>query len=243
MTAMPHRPGLFVTGTDTGVGKTWVSVALLRALRRAGHTAVGMKPVATGCSLHQSVLANEDALSLQANSALALDYAQVNPYAFAPPVAPHIAARLAGARIDLDAIAACCDQLLEIADTVVVEGVGGWLVPLNEADDVAALARRLALPVVLVVGLRLGCINHALLTVRAIQAQGSLLAGWVANSIDPDLPYSAENVDSLMSRIGAPCLGILPYAGAAVEAEWLDLAERSLFAGLDRAGLLQSLGA
>ncbi|TAN52051.1 MAG: dethiobiotin synthase [Methylococcaceae bacterium] len=243
MTDSVLRRGFFVTGTDTGVGKTWVSVALLRALRRAGVPAVGMKPVATGCRMREGVLVNDDALLLQANGALVLDYRQVNPYAFAPAVAPHIAAKLAGERIDYAVIAEQYNCLQEIAGMVVVEGVGGWLVPLNETEDVAGLAGRLGLPVILVVGLRLGCINHALLTAKAIVAAGCVLAGWVGNTLDPAMDYAAENLAALAECVHAPCLAVLPYVTDAMRENGLNQAETALLAGLGRSGLLQSHGA
>lgn len=242
MTAASRRRGVFVTGTDTGVGKTWVSVALLRALQSAGVRAVGMKPVASGCSLRQGRLVNADALLLQTHGAVALDYAQVNPYAFAPPVSPHIAARLAGTVVRCTAIVAQCDRLCEIADAVVVEGVGGWLAPLTETKHVADLVGRLGLPVVLVVGLRLGCINHALLTARAVAATGSFLVGWVGNVIDPGLDFMAENLETLDSQLGAPCFGVLPNAGGPLDESWLIAAEGVLSVGLRNSGLLQSFG-
>lgn len=236
-----RRRGFFVTGTDTGVGKTWVSVALLRALRRTGLKAVGMKPVASGCRLRAGSLVNDDALLLQANGALALEYRQVNVYAYAPAVAPHIAAKLVGERIDCAVIAQQYNCLCEMADAVVVEGVGGWLVPLNETEDVAALAGRLGLPVLLVVGLRLGCINHALLTARAIAAAGSVLAGWVGNAMEPTMDYATENIHTLTERLGAPCLGVLPHVGEAMRENGTHEVEIALLAGLERSGLLQSL--
>lgn len=237
------RPGWFVTGTDTGVGKTWVSLALLRALRLAGYSAAGMKPVASGCELRQGVPVNPDALQLQAASVPEVDYALVNPYAFMPPVSPHIAAELAGQRIDLELIAARYGHLCQIADAVVVEGVGGWLVPLNEREDVASLAQRLALPVILVVGLRLGCLNHALLTAAAIRAAGLPLAGWVGNAIDPAMECLEQNLQSLADRLGIPCLGVLPFVAESRAEQGLQAAGQALLQGLACHGLLQSRGA
>lgn len=232
MTKKPQRRGFFVTGTDTCVGKTSVSVALLRALRRAEIQAVGMKPVASGCQLRQGRLISEDALLLQANSAMVLDYAQINPYAFAPPVSPHIAAQQAGVSINLAVIAAHYDYLREIAEGIVVEGIGGWLTPLSETETVADLARRLNLPVILVVGLRIGCINHAVLTAKAVLAEGLTLMGWVGNRVNPDMDFLAENIDALLNRLDAPCLGILPHANEGIDENWLNTAEQTLVKSL-----------
>ncbi len=203
--------GWFVTGTDTGIGKTFVSVALMHALRARGLTVLGMKPVAAGCRATADGLHNDDALMLQEAGSLPLDYAEVNPYAFEPPIAPHIAARQAGISVDVAAIADRVDALGTRADCVVVEGVGGWRVPLSERADVAALAAALGLPVILVVGLRLGCLNHALLTAESIERSGVELAGWVANLVDPHMVSVAENVQDLMLRLAAPLLGVMPH--------------------------------
>lgn len=206
--------GYFITGTDTGIGKTRVGVALLHALRRQGRPALGFKPVASGCDATAAGLRNADALALQAAGARPLPYSVVNPYAFAPPVAPHLAAARAGVAIDLrritDVIASARPEW------AVVEGVGGWLVPLNERETVADLAAALRLPVILVVGLRLGCLNHALLTVAAIRARRIALAGWVANLIDPAFADdAAANIASLQARLDLPLLARLPWDGAA----------------------------
>lgn len=214
------QKGFFITGTDTGVGKTLVSQALLYRLRRDHAHVVGFKPVASGCEMTPYGLRNSDALALQAASSMPLEYATVNPYAFAPPVAPHLAAEAAGVRIDCARIAAGIDAVA--ADRVVVEGVGGWLVPLNERESVADLAVRLRLPVVLVVGLRLGCLNHALLTVASMRDYGVPVAGWVASPIDPDFALPEENLAALESRLGIPLLLRLPfYERAPTQAELL----------------------
>ena len=204
--------GVFVTGTDTGIGKTHASVALVRAHRACGRHAIGMKPVASGCRETHEGLRNEDAEALIAASDPAPAYSLCNPYAFAPPIAPHIAAREAGIAIALDPIVAAYGRLAAMADRVVVEGVGGWSVPLSDALMQADLARALDLPVVLVVGLRLGCINHALLSARAIVADGCVLGGWIANRIDPGMARADENLDTLRARIDAPLLGVLAHA-------------------------------
>jgi len=210
---------LFVTGTDTGVGKTYASVALLRALRRHGERAVGMKPVASGCRETAQGLCNDDADALIAASDPAPPYASCNPYALAPPIAPHIAAREAGIEIALDRIIAAYRELAAMADRVVVEGVGGWAVPLSDALMQADLVRALDLPVVLVVGLRLGCISHALLSARAIRADGSVLAGWIANRVDPAMARADENLAALRARIDAPLLGVLAHASEPNDAD------------------------
>lgn len=204
--------GVFVTGTDTGVGKTRASALLVRAQRACGRRAIGMKPVASGCRETPDGLRNEDAQALIAASDPAPAYALCNPYAFAPPIAPHIAAREAGVAIALDPIVAAYGQLAAMADRVVVEGVGGWSVPLSDALMQVDLVRALDLPVVLVIGLRLGCINHALLSTRAIRADDCVLAGWIANRIDPDMARAEENLDTLRARIDAPLLGVLAHA-------------------------------
>jgi len=199
--------GFFVTGTDTGVGKTLVACALLRALASTGKSVIGMKPVAAGSEggRWSDVDALAGASNVDAPDRL------VNPYRFDPPIAPHIAAAIAGSRIDIEAIARACEELLRRAQLVVVEGVGGFLVPLNERETAADLARRLALPAVLVVGMRLGCLNHALLTSEQIEATGLRCAGWVANCIAPDMPQLDANIDALRERLDCPLLGVVPF--------------------------------
>jgi dethiobiotin synthetase len=204
--------GVFVTGTDTGIGKTHASAALVRAQRACGRRAIGMKPVASGCRATPEGLRNEDAEALIAASDPAPPYALCNPYAFAPPIAPHIAAGEAGVAIALDPIVDAYRKLAAMADRVIVEGVGGWSVPLSDVLTQADLARALKLPAVLVVGLRLGCINHALLSARAIAADGCVLAGWIANRIDPGMARADENLDTLRARIDAPLLGTMMHA-------------------------------
>ena len=205
------RRGYFVTGTDTGVGKTVIACALLRQLCRQGLKAVGMKPVAAGCERTDQGLINEDVELLRAAGAGALPRETVNVYAFEAPIAPHIAARREGTRIDLALIARRLEQLCAQSDAVVVEGAGGFMVPLTESQTFADLAVLLELPMVLVVGMRLGCINHALLTAQAIHGRGLRLAGWVANRIDPGMACFDENVESLRVRIDAPLLGVVPF--------------------------------
>ena len=199
--------GYFVTGTDTAVGKTLVACALLRAFARTGKSVVGMKPVAAGREggrwADVEVLANVSTVQARARIA--------NPYAFDPAIAPHIAAELAGIEIDLETIASAHEELSRLADIVVVEGVGGFLVPLNATQTGADLAARLGLPIVLVVGMRLGCLNHALLTRRQIEASGFRCAGWVANCIFPDMPHLDGNVRALEQRLDCPLLGVVPF--------------------------------
>lgn len=208
--AKPDVAGLFVTGTDTGVGKTRVSCALLRAMGRSGVKAVGMKPVASGCEWEDGELRNEDALALLQHGEDA-PYELVNPFAYEPPIAPHLAARAANRPIALERIDECYRLLQERADVVLVEGAGGFLVPLDEERTLAELPRRYQLGVVLVVGIRLGCINHALLTERALLAEGLPFLGWVANRIDPVDVNDQDQIDTLRVRLKAPLLGSLPH--------------------------------
>lgn len=197
----------FVTGTDTGVGKTLVSCALLHAFAAQGKRVAGFKPVAAGCDDDDH---NEDVKKLRAASSFQATYGQSNPYCFAHPIAPHIAARHSGVRIELSRILTSFHELSGQADEVIVEGAGGFLVPLNEKQDSADLARELALPMILVVGMRLGCLNHALLTQRVMQDYGMTCAGWVANTLDHAMPSLQENLDALRERIAAPLLGVIP---------------------------------
>ena len=201
----------FITGTDTGVGKTWVTLALMEALQNKGETVVGMKPVASGCQNTSAGLRNDDAVRILKQSSQDLDYKTVNPYAFEPAVAPHIAADVAGVVIDIEKIAGEFSTLKKEADSVVVEGVGGWSVPLGENIMLADVVNRLNLPVILVIGLRLGCINHALTTTRAIEADGAKLHGWITSQLDPDYACLNETMVTLQTRINAPFLGKLAY--------------------------------
>ncbi|MEN6584867.1 MAG: dethiobiotin synthase [Sulfuricella sp.] len=201
-----------MTGTDTGVGKTLISCALLHAYAVAGNSTVGMKPVAAGCVTGQGGVQCEDVESLQRASSVRAPRELVNPYAFAPPVAPHIAAAETGVTIELEHIRNAYLALAELADKVVIEGVGGFRVPLNEHSDTADLAQMLDLPVVLVVGMRLGCLSHAMLTVEAIAARGLTLAGWVANRVEPDMERFDANLEALRRRIVAPLLGVVAFA-------------------------------
>ena len=204
----------FVTGTDTGVGKTLVSAALLHALAQHHARVVGMKPVAAGTTLTQGIEANDDVLALRAASTFSVPPALDNPVLLPDAVSPHIAAARAGLRIDIAHIVACHRQLAQLADAVVVEGAGGFLVPLSPLETGADLAQALGLPVVLVVGLRLGCLNHALLTLEAIRARGLSLAGWVANHVDPAMLAQDDNIDFLQQRLGAPLLANVAHQNA-----------------------------
>jgi dethiobiotin synthetase len=206
--------GFFITGTDTGIGKTRTACALLHALARTGIRAIGMKPVAAGATRDAQGLLNEDVDALAAASAIAAPRALTNPYCFEPAIAPHIAAARADVVIELEVIAHAFDALAGLADAVVVEGAGGFCVPLGSRLDGGDLAERLGLPVILVVGLRLGCLNHALLTAQAVRARGLALAGWVANRIDPAMAAVAENVAALAQRLGAPLLAEFEFAPA-----------------------------
>ncbi len=194
--------GIFVTGTDTGVGKTHVAVGLLRSLAREGLRVVGMKPVASGIAPGEEV--NADVAALRAAANVAAPLAAVNPYAFVPAIAPHVAAARAGVALDLERIAHAYAELAAASDVVVVEGAGGALVPLGRGTDVLDIPARLGLPVLLVVGLRLGCLNHALLTALAVQARGLSLAGWVANAIDRDMAAADASVATLEAMLPAP---------------------------------------
>jgi dethiobiotin synthetase len=209
--------GFFITGTDTGVGKTCISLGLMRALQAQGHTVVGMKPVASGCHVVANGLENDDALRLQRCSSFPVKYGQVNPYAFEPAIAPHLAARTNGASIRIPVIKKCFRELSAGADFVVVEGVGGWLVPIDAEQTMQDVAIDLGLPVVLVVAIRLGCLNHALLTAAAIHQSGLRLAGWVANRVDQQCEHPDELVTALGERLPAALLadiGFKPDNGA-----------------------------
>ncbi len=204
----------FVIGTDTNVGKTYVASALVQHFAALGIKTVGMKPVASGCEFNEkNELINEDVTALISASNISATLDLINPYRFAPAIAPHIAAEQAGVQIDLNVIQQAYAQLVGMADVVVVEGAGGFCVPLNSTQTLADLAVRLNIPMILVVGIRLGCINHALLTVEAIQTRGLRLAGWIANEIEPNFAMFDENLSSLQQRIAAPCLSVVRWQG------------------------------
>jgi len=207
--------GYYVTGTDTAAGKTFASVALLHALRARGLHAVGMKPVASGCELRNGAWRNEDAMALQAASSDPVpDYALVNPFALPEATAPQIAAAHAGAMVNIAPMLAAYEALSARADAVVVEGVGGWLAPFADGFEQGELVARLQLSVILVVGIKLGCLNHARLTERRILDDGLRLAGWIGNRVDPALEHETEYVELVTRSMASPCLGVLPHAGA-----------------------------
>jgi len=201
----------FVAGTDTEIGKTFVTCTLLHAARNRGLTAIGMKPIAAGAETVNGEFINEDAARLRAAGSFDPGLALLNPYCLTSPIAPHIAAAEEGVRIDAGRIRDAFAALTTQADVVFVEGVGGFRVPLDDDYDTADLARDMGLPVILVVGMKLGCINHALLTAEAIAARGLNLAGWVANRIDPAMLRFEQNLDALRQRLSAPLLGVVPF--------------------------------
>ena len=200
--------GLFIAGTDTGVGKTLVAQALIQRYVAAGKRVAAMKPVSAGCTQTPEGWLNDDVAQLRAVSNVALPLALMNPYAFELPIAPHIAAQQAGIEIDLARIESAYREIESQSDDVIVEGVGGLLVPINATQTAVDIVVRLNLPVILVVGMRLGCLNHALLTVEAMQQRGLTLAGWIANRIDPAMPAFDANLASLQARISAPLWGV-----------------------------------
>lgn len=210
----PDGRGYFVTGTDTGVGKTLVCCALLYGFAALGKPVIGMKPVAAGASRTAEGWLNDDVAQLRAAANVQAPLSLINPYCFEPRVAPHLAAQQAGVEIDLEVIARAYGELAARSEIVIVEGIGGFCVPLNPNQDSTDLAVRLALPVILVVGLRLGCLNHALLTAHSIRAKGLTLAGWIANRIDPAMAAAERNVAALAERLAAPLLGVVEFMAA-----------------------------
>jgi len=203
--------GFFITGTDTNCGKTEITLGLMQLMQDQGQIVLGMKPVASGATHSAEGLRNEDAARIQAQGSIQAPYAELNPYVYEPPIAPHLAAVQAGETIDLNVISSHYMSLLAQADCVIVEGVGGWQVPFNEQESAADLARMLKMPVILVVGLKLGCINHALLSVESILASGVQLAGWIANEVEPNMLSRDENIATLRAAISSPFLGVVPY--------------------------------
>ena len=206
----------FITGTDTDVGKTWATIALMRYFKQQGYSVVGMKPVAAGCTYasdveHEGgeVLRNADALLMQANASIDVAYELVNPYAYSLPASPHIAG--VDDPVNLAKVVSCFDTLKSLADIVLVEGAGGWYAPINQQEDISDLAKKLALPVILVVGIKLGCINHAKLSYQVIQQSGLECAGWIAACIDGDMLFLEENIEMLKAVLSAPLLGVLPH--------------------------------
>lgn len=204
--------GYFITGTDTSVGKTWCSVALMHYFKNQGKSVAAMKPVASGASWINGRLVNEDALLLQQNASKNFSYDVVNPYVFEMPVSPHIAAEKAGENIDFEQIANKLAVLQKSCEIIIIEGVGGWLVPLGPKFGIADLAMRLGFPVIVVVAIRLGCINHARLTLSSLHAAGVLCAGWIANCTEQGMLAKEENIQSISSFTDAPLLGVLPFS-------------------------------
>ena len=207
--------GYFITGTDTNVGKTWATIALMRYFKKKGKIVKGMKPVSAGCELVASdnegaaTWCNEDALLIQANASVRVPYDLINPYAYELPVSPHIAGK--HNPVVFTKVIECFDALKRLADVVIVEGAGGWYAPLNSHQDISDLAKALNLPVILVVGIKLGCINHAKLTYEAIQYSGLVCAGWIAVCVDGDMLKIDENIQTVKALISAPLLGVLPH--------------------------------
>jgi dethiobiotin synthetase len=216
---------LFVTGTDTEVGKTVISTAVMGYLQKLGKTVVGMKPIASGCTVTEQGLRNDDAKAIQRQCSKPIEYETINPYAFEPAIAPHIAAKKVGIEIDITHIQRQFCVLQQDADAVIVEGAGGWLVPLNDELTMADLAIRLGLPVIVVVAIKLGCINHALLTIQAIEQSGLPIQGWVANSIEQN-PQAQEIISTLKQTIPVPCLGVVPHLSSIEKAsDYINLGE------------------
>lgn len=203
------KQAYFITGTDTNVGKTWATLTLMHYFQQQGKTVIGMKPVAAGCTLHDGQLKNEDALLLQQHASLQVDYDLINPYAYLQPVSPHIAG--IDNPVKLDTLKSAFQTLQSLADIILVEGVGGWYAPINDQQAVSDLAQALALPVILVVAIRLGCINHARLSYQAICASGVPCAGWLAVCTDAEMLNGEENIATITQALELPLLGVLPY--------------------------------
>jgi len=220
--SLTKHSGIFITGTDTDVGKTTVALGLIAALKAKGLRVGVMKPVSAGCEHTDDGLRNEDAVLLMQQSSVDFPYEMVNPYAFEPAVAPHIAAAEAGVNIDIEVIQNCYREIAEKVDVVIVEGAGGWLVPINKNETMADVVKELSLDVVTVVGIRLGCLNHALLTSQSIDASGLNHKGWIANNLSPNINRGKENIDALRSRLSASCVG---------EVSFDEVADSSVIAG------------
>lgn len=204
---------LFITGTDTEVGKTYISVGILTAYNQIGHSTIGLKPVASGCHLLNNHLYSDDALALQSAASIKLEYEAINPYSFAPAIAPHIAAQQVNIHLTVTQLNKRMKTVLSHpADVCVVEGFGGWLAPLNNHESMADFVKSHALEVILVVGMRLGCLNHALLTMRAMQSDKIKIIGWIANCIDPEMAYLEENIATLKQQLTIPNVAIIKYA-------------------------------
>lgn len=205
-------PGFFITGTDTEIGKTFVSSLLIKGLVEENLKVIGMKPIASGAKVLDGILKNEDALSLMKASNVDVDYQTINPYVFEPAIAPHLAAEDVGIEIDLEKIKTNFKTLEGMSDLVIVEGVGGWYAPLSLSTTVADLANSLQLPVILVVGMRLGCLNHSLLTMQAIKQTGLPIAGWIANQVESNFSSVEKNISTLQQYLkDIPFLGSVPH--------------------------------
>lgn len=207
---MPTK--LFITGTDTDIGKTYIAVGILNAFKKNKYSTLGIKPLASGCIRNNGAMQNPDALSLQQASSILLHYHQINPFAFEPAIAPNIAAAQVNREITVQELKQKTQYALQHpADVCLVEGVGGWYVPLNSSETMADYVKITGLTALLVVGIRLGCINHALLTYKAIQQDNVPIIGWIANCIDPKMNYRQENINTLKERLPIPCLGVVEY--------------------------------
>ena len=208
----------FITGTDTGVGKTHVTTVLQQHFKAEGKSVIAMKPIASGCDFTEWGLRNDDALALMVENSIELPYDWINPYAFSPPIAPHIAAEEMGLTLSVAAVAQKCRLVLnQPVDVHLIEGVGGWSVPLNQHESMAELPLLLNAEVILVVGMSIGCLNHALLTHGAITASGCKIAGWIANEVMPDMDYLEENLDFLQAKLSSPFLGRVGFGLSALE--------------------------
>jgi dethiobiotin synthetase len=227
-------PAVFITGTDTGSGKTLVTLGLMHALQERGLRVNGMKPVAAGTSEINGVMVNEDAEQIRQQATKLLAYDVVNPFLFEHPIAPHIAARHALRSITIDLVRVALARIIKQSDLVVVEGAGGWLVPMNDKQDVADIASNMNLPVILVVGLKLGCINHARLSMQAIQEKGCRVIGWIGSQIDREMMNVDDNIETLKQYLPVQCLGIVP---------WLEKVDAKTVAGfIDSEKLLDQFG-
>lgn len=208
----------FITGTDTGIGKTYVTSLLQQHFKAQNHSVLAIKPLASGCVVTASGLQNEDALILMQGNSVALPYERINPYGFEAPIAPHLAAERAGCRLQADDIVRQCElSLAPAAEVYLIEGVGGWQVPINDRETMVDVVSGLKAEVILVVGMRLGCLNHALLSAQAIQASGCTLAAWIANEVEADFPFFEENKQALQARIQAPLWGSVPFSGQYIQ--------------------------
>lgn len=203
------QQGYFITGTDTNAGKTWTTLALIETFKKQGKSVAGMKPVASGCRIIDGSLKNEDALLIQQHATANINYELINPFAFALPISPHLAGK--ENPVDIALLVERFNQIRTLADVILVEGAGGWYTPVNDREDISDLARAFALPVILTVAIKLGCINHAKLTAQAIRSEGLELVGWIAVCLDPDVHYAQENINAIVRSIDCPLLGTLPY--------------------------------